>query len=686
MPSTTLHVLTALSSVLAQADASSPIKGVIGVLFGVGALIFFHEAGHFLAAKWAGVRVEVFSLGFGHRLIGFKRGDTDYRISLLPLGGYVRMLGQADEDPFQPATDRDDDFRNKSPGKRFVILVAGVVMNLVLAAVGFIGAFGLGVEFAAPEVGRIAPGSAAARADLRPGDLVLSIEDSQVLGWQDLQTLVALSQDELSLQVLRDGEVLTVKATPSRGEDDTYARLGVTPALVIGEFTEGSALEAAGALTATPQQSDRVLNIAPIESKADPELPSLVMKPRDLIRGIDAAQGLHVVTVERTTYDGPGRPVSTEVLLLEVEVARKPEYTVGLDLPDRAYVRSVRKDSAAEAAGVKPGDRLASVGGQEVRASTLNEVVHEAGAVHGFAAIPIVVERFDGQQAKLLELEVTLELENGETLQAALDGVSDEQEQLEVRREVGRWLLGVSYGADVVGADSTIQLADPDAEPITIPSGSRMVTAWLEGGLFWSQDVEFLLLRNFGEFLRGRRDEPFKIAWLPPGADPDSEPETAVVKAVEDTQRSYGDLGYLNTFRKVTVQRGPLDAISLGLQQTIIQTSRIFLMLRSFVTGAVSPRELGGPIQIVNVAYTVARQDSLARLLHLLAILSVNLAVINILPIPVLDGGHIMFLLLEKLKGRPVSSDVMAWAQYAGLFMILGLMVLVFFNDIRRVF
>ena len=134
----------------------------------------------------------------------------------------------------------------------------------------------------------------------------------------------------------------------------------------------------------------------------------------------------------------------------------------------------------------------------------------------------------------------------------------------------------------------------------------------------------------------------------------------------------------------MVVQRGPLGACALGLHQTWIQTRRIVLTLGSFFTGSVSPRELGGPIQIFNVAYSVAREDSLARLLHLLAILSVNLAVINILPIPVLDGGHIFFLCLEKLKGRPVSGEVMIWAQWIGLGCILALMALVFFNDISR--
>ncbi len=177
-----MHLL--LGDLLASAGlllaAGNPLRGIVGVVLGVGALIFFHEMGHFLAAKWAGVRVDVFSLGMGPRLFGFQRGDTDYRVSLLPIGGYVSMLGQVDGDPNQPQSQRDDDFRNKSILKRFVIMIAGVVMNIILAAVLFVACYGIGHEVIAPEVGRISPGSAASRADLKAGDIVIAVGGDEV--------------------------------------------------------------------------------------------------------------------------------------------------------------------------------------------------------------------------------------------------------------------------------------------------------------------------------------------------------------------------------------------------------------------------------------------------------------------------------------------------------------------------
>ncbi len=677
------QVLTALFEPLLAGGLAvdlTAIRGLLGVVLGVGALIFFHELGHFLAAKWAGVRVEVFSLGFGPRLFGFRHGDTDYRVSGLPLGGYVRMLGQADDDPSQPLTDREDDFRNKSVGKRFVILVAGVVMNVLLAAVGFMAAFGLGVSFTAPEIGLIMPGSAAARADLRPGDVVTRIDGEEILGWQDLQTLVALADGELALEVLRGGEVHTTKVKPTRGPDDTHAQLGVAPTVVIAELKEDSPLRRAGAKAATPVLADRILNVSPIDSRVD-AAERMSMAEQD--RVLDQAEGPLAVTLERTHYDpATGRPLRTELIPVEVEPELKPTYTLGLNVPPHPWVREVRPDSAAAAAGVKEGDRLLSLGGQgPITVYDLAETVREVGARHGSEPVPLVVERPDASgQPQRVELQVSLALQNEAVLAEALEGVEDPQRRLELRKEVGNWLLGVSYRADVVGAPSPLPLADPDAEPITLQPGDRVVAMWLDGGLWWNQQQTFDI-RALEEQLAVRKDEPLRIDWIPAGRD---ELRSAVVKAYPDEEDTWADLGVTQSLRQVLVERGPVAAVGLGVHETVIQSKRIVLILRSFLTGGVSPSELGGPIQIVRISYAVATQDTLAKLFHLLAILSVNLAVINILPIPVLDGGHIFFLAVEKLKGRPVSAEVLHNAQYVGLLCILALMALVFFNDIRR--
>lgn len=657
-------------------------KGLLAVVLGVGALIFFHELGHFLAAKAFGVRVLTFSLGFGRRLAGFRRGETDYRLSLLPLGGYVRMLGQADDDPDEPRTELPDDFRNKPPWQRFVILVAGVVMNIVLAAVGFIAAFGLGVEFTAAEVGSVTPGSPAARAGLRAGDMVLAIDGEEVLGFQDLQTLIAVSRGEVEVEVLRDGQRVTLRARPVRGPSDSYARLGVAAGTVVAALDSRSPLAAAGVLPATPAQSERILSVSPVDSRVDA---SRRMSDLELLGAIEAAPGPVVAVIERTRHDEDGRPIERARREVTVETIRRPEYTLGLQVPDQVWVRGLTEGGAAELAGVQVGDRLLALGDRtDLTHGGLRDVIQDVGARLGEVPIRLVVERnAPGKPAETKELQVTLAVQNPEILAAATDGVSDPARRLELRKEVGLWMLGVDYRADVVGAASTLPLAEEGGAPIELQPGDRLTRVWLTGGLWWSNEQPFLSLGTIMRLLRERPEEQVKLAWLP-GGDETQEEKSAVVRPARVEGKTWGDLGFKLTERPVAIQRGPIAAVALGLDQTLIQTQRILLMLRSFVTGSVSPRELGGPIMIANVAYTVATQDSFAKLLHLLAILSVNLAVINILPIPVLDGGHILFLLIEKLKGRPVSGQVMASAQWVGLFLILGLMALVFFNDIRR--
>jgi regulator of sigma E protease len=182
------------------------------VVFGI--LVFVHEFGHFFMAKLAGVRVEVFSFGYGKRLFGFKKGETDYRISLLPMGGYVRLLGEGLFEKDRPVA--PDDLMAKTRGQRLLIMAMGSIMNIVLAIV--IVAFMNGVGTSVPEwldarpvIGRIESGSPAERAGLRVEDEILRIAGREVKSWADVQMAIGTKPDRLvPLEVRRDGQVLDV--------------------------------------------------------------------------------------------------------------------------------------------------------------------------------------------------------------------------------------------------------------------------------------------------------------------------------------------------------------------------------------------------------------------------------------------------------------------------------------------
>ena len=150
---------------------------ILAFLFVLGVLIFVHELGHFVMARRVGVRVLKFSLGFGPRLVGFTRGDTEYVISAIPLGGYVKMAG---ENPDDPRSGRDDEFLSKSKWERFQILIMGPLMNLILAVVVTAGVLMNGADIPAyqnkpPVVGQVTADSPAAKAGIQRGDRIVSV-------------------------------------------------------------------------------------------------------------------------------------------------------------------------------------------------------------------------------------------------------------------------------------------------------------------------------------------------------------------------------------------------------------------------------------------------------------------------------------------------------------------------------
>ncbi len=190
---------------------------ILAFLIVFGILVFVHELGHFVMGKLTGVRVEVFSFGYGKRLFGFKKGHTDYRISALPLGGYVRFLGEGVFDPDR--TLAPDDFAAKNRLQRFLIMIMGPVMNIVLALVIVAGINIVGVstpiyQDQSPVIGWIESGSPAEKAGLRTDDEILSIDGRKVATWNDVEVAVSSRpKTDLDLEIRRDGATLRVPLT-----------------------------------------------------------------------------------------------------------------------------------------------------------------------------------------------------------------------------------------------------------------------------------------------------------------------------------------------------------------------------------------------------------------------------------------------------------------------------------------
>jgi regulator of sigma E protease len=223
----------------------------LAFLFVLGVLVFVHELGHFLVARWHGVRVLTFSLGFGPKLVKVTRGGTEYCISVVPLGGYVKLAGETVEDA---QTGAPDEFLSKSKWVRFQVYVAGPVMNILLALIVGAGVLSRGADIpiyrsAPPTVGIVAPGSPAEAADLRVGDLILSVDGLPVATWDELEMQVLPKpRRELAIVVARGPERVTVRVTPEAVGSYEMGSLGIEAAWRprIIQVNPGSPAERAG--------------------------------------------------------------------------------------------------------------------------------------------------------------------------------------------------------------------------------------------------------------------------------------------------------------------------------------------------------------------------------------------------------------------------------------------------------
>ena len=253
----------------------------ITLLVVLGLLVFVHEFGHFAVAKFFGVRVEQFAIGFGKRLFGFRRGDTDYRVNLLPLGGYVKMAG---ENPFDNRSTDPAEFMNKPRWQRFFIAIAGPAMNILMAIALLTGLYMVRYEHADFQdqpvvVGVVEPNSPAAQIGLQPGDRIVRFANKQNPTWTDLVYEMAPNAGQpLEIAVQRGQEILVKQITPAADSRDRTGNIGVTPLIpsyVVG-VEPGQAADRAGI-----RLNDEIVAI-----NGEP-----ISNPNDLIPAVQKAGG-----------------------------------------------------------------------------------------------------------------------------------------------------------------------------------------------------------------------------------------------------------------------------------------------------------------------------------------------------------------------------------------------------------
>jgi regulator of sigma E protease len=272
----------------------------------LGLMIFFHEFGHFITAKAFGMRVFIFSFGFGPRLAGLKWGDTDLRVSAIPLGGYVKLEGEA-EDHLSEDTSRlgdGKDFATRPRWQRFLVYLAGPMMNGVLTIGVLTGLYMVGFQVDAslydrPIVGAVAPESPAAQAGLQPGDEIVAIDGDAVATWEDAQYAILIRPDAtLRVRVRRGADERDVLVRSTASGADKVGTIGVSPLVRVGLIVPGKPAEQAGLRT-----DDAILRIdgKPVQSFA--EIPPLVAASPGKPIAFEIWRGGQVLTVPVTPAD-----------------------------------------------------------------------------------------------------------------------------------------------------------------------------------------------------------------------------------------------------------------------------------------------------------------------------------------------------------------------------------------------
>lgn len=644
------------------------------IVIGVSFIIFMHELGHFMVAKRAGVRVDAFSLGMGPVICCFRQGlgfrwgsavkeyeerlrtggagpapgQTEYRVSWIPIGGYVKMAGETVGDE---QTGAPDELQSQSTGVRLAIFSAGSAMNLLIAIPLLTAAALLGISYTAPVIGSISPTVAGKdpnesdesdewNSELQLGDEILSVNDEPVTKLEDYHRAVVFHPNQtLRVKVRRGTETREIEFI-TRGAE--YYGLSGTIEPVVDEVIKDSAAAQAGI-----KSGDRVVSIG---GQPTPTWESLVARIHD-----NGEKPVEFV-VERPRAGEPEASPETVHLTLTPEM--KPQSTLDIEPVVPARVFSVKGGSPAQVAGIQKADVISAVDGVPCR--TLAEL-----RAHLKPMIGLPVKLTVTRDREPLEATLT----PGRTVRG--------------EAEIGVHFAGFPTELADAPADTPFGKAGLKAGDVLIravPPPRGWLAAWL-ARILGSDPAPFNTLENLYRAVRTEKNgdlSPLLIEYSRGGVVQ----QTTLVPASESIPRAGLNMGKARV-KSVRVVMGLGDACAFGLTKTWDNIVETFEMLRQLFSRAISPKNLAGPIGIFHISYRVA-EEGLPKLLQLLALLTVNLGIVNMFPIPLLDGGHVFFLVCERIKGKPLSEGTQAVAQYIGLALLLTLVIFVTVQDVGR--
>ncbi len=562
-------------------------------------LIVFHELGHFLFAKWLGVRVLVFSVGFGPKIWGFKRGETEYRLSAIPLGGYVRMYGESLEEELTPEQKKIS-FMHQAIWRKSLIAFAGPLFNFVLPIFLFFFLLVGAEEVFAPRVGTLLHGGAAERAGIKAGDLVKSVNGEPVSSFGQVAEMVAANPNvDLQFDIERplstgatEHVAITVrpevKANPNPLEKDgSVGRIGIMPAVELPIVVVGDA---------SPLKALGLKSFDEIISLNGNEIVSA-----DALRGALARLEAGQIIKATRTSGGEKKEFSITAPALILGEQSAKEISVAHNFPDGLPQELNDKI-----------EKTRELLREEERSQHARFFVSSAnGAIN-------VVEK-DSIAAQLgLGIEDRVVAVDGEKLDAAV------QLQQAIVHDVTR-----PHVVGVVKKDGSLRIA-----AFLVPEASAQKI-----------NLNTDLLSLFG-------------------------------------------MSTINVFKPgetITRTVGPIEAV----KRACLQTAEIGLMtaksLWLLVKMEVPASQIGGPIMLFDVAQQAA-QKGLPYYIFIMCLLSVNLGLLNLLPIPALDGGHLLLFGIEAVQRKPLTAKTRGIATQIGIAILLSIMAIAVFNDISRLF
>lgn len=714
------------------------------VSIGLGFVIFVHELGHFLVAKACGVKCEKFLIGFDafdikiagkviipRKLISWKWGETEYALGIIPLGGYVKMLGQDDnpskaaaeierakvrkQQEKEEANDVDDSadvtktdtkgeyeldprsYQAKSVPQRMAIISAGVIMNLIFAVIFATIAFLIGVPFTPCEVGSVIAGGPAWVEDIRPASRTVAMgkqeEESDKIRFVDFRQAVAIHGDEEPFRMrMQEPDGTKVDKFPLP-RTDVYKIPGVSlPSIGL-----------------TPATSTTLSKEVPVI----PTLPAALtgkFKPGDKIiafdgnkiensRGLREYLTLHadkatVITVERTEKEGGG------LTLIDIEVAPHPMRRLGLAMKI-GTISAIQKESPA-VDKLEVGDLILTVDGQPVGNLMNATSTSLRPQEHGPLPDPILLSQYLQKKASVGE-EVTIRV------MRTVGDLKEEFKEVKVKPRLpisspNYSGMGHPISIDELGIAvpilNWVAAVEPgSAAAKVIQPGDKITKVEFLLDPKWKDDNDWKMLQNVDtpiDLVEEADDWPrvhSKLQMLPPNTkiklvyERDGAQKTAELEPF--TSGAWGTSynptrGFFLEPKEEILEADSFgEALSLGLAQTGEDATRVFRFLRKLVTGGISPTNLGGPGTIV-VAATSEASVSLSRLLLFFTLLSANLAIVNFLPIPVLDGGHMVFLIYELIFRKPPNEKIFMGLTLIGFAFILSLMLFVIGLDVFR--